>query len=97
VEVDNRSRQLRPGQAVDATISASGAAIGEGPVVPPDAVTFVDGKPTVFVLDGPTTVRVTPVELGASDGQDLHIRQGIQVGDRVVTNGTFELKSELFR
>lgn len=97
VEVDNRSRQLRPGQAVDAVIRAGGAAIDEGPVVPPDAVTFIDGKPTVFVLDAPNTVRVAAVELGASDGQELHIKQGLKVGEQVVTSGTFELKSELFR
>jgi membrane fusion protein, heavy metal efflux system len=97
VEVDNRSRQLRPGQAVDAIIRAVGAEVAQGPVVPPDAVTFIDGKPTVFVLESPTTVRVTPVELGASDGQDLYIKQGLKVGERVVTEGTFELKSELFR
>lgn len=97
VEVDNRSRQLRPGQAVDAVIRAGGAEVAQGPVVPPDAVTFIDGKPTVFVLESPKTVRVTPVELGASDGQELYIKQGLKVGDRVVTDGTFELKSELFR
>jgi cobalt-zinc-cadmium efflux system membrane fusion protein len=97
VEVDNRNRQLRPGQAVDAIIKAGGAAATEGPVVPPDAVTFVDGKPTVFVVESPTSVRVAAVELGATDGRDLHIKQGIKVGERVVTNGTFELKSELFR
>lgn len=97
VEVDNRSRQLRPGQAVDATIRAAGAAADQGPVVPPEAVTFIDGKSTVFVLEAPTKVRVVPVELGASDGQDLYIKQGLKVGERVVTNGTFELKSELFR
>lgn len=97
VEVDNRTRQLRPGQAVDAVIRAGGASTTEGPVVPPDAVTFVDGKPTVFVVDSPTSVRVAAVELGASDGHELHIKKGVKTGDRVVVNGTFELKSELFR
>jgi cobalt-zinc-cadmium efflux system membrane fusion protein len=97
VEVDNRDRHLRPGQAVDATIRARAAATDQGPVVPPDAVTFVDGKPTVFVLDQPTAVRVTVVELGVTDGRSLHINRGLKVGERVVTNGTFELKSELFR
>lgn len=97
IEVDNRSRQLRPGQAVDAVIRAGGAAVDEGPVVPPDAVTYVDGKPTVFVGESPTSVRVAAVELGASDGRELYIKQGVKVGERVVTNGTFELKSELFR
>lgn len=97
VEVDNRSRQLRPGQAIDAVIRAGGATIDEGPMVPPEAVTFVDGKPHVFVVDSPTSVRVSDVELGAASGQELHIRRGLKVGERVVTNGTFELKSEIFR
>ena len=97
VEVDNRNRQLRPGQAVDATIRGGAATVDEGPMVPPDAVTFVDGKPTVFVVDSPTSVRVVAVELGASDQRELHIKRGLNVGEYVVTNGTFELKSELFR
>jgi cobalt-zinc-cadmium efflux system membrane fusion protein len=97
VVVDNRSRLLRPGQAVDANIRAGGSSVDAGPVVPPDAVTYVDGKPTVFVMDTPTSVRVVPVELGATDGRELHIVRGLKVGERVVTSGTFELKSELFR
>ena len=97
VEVDNRDRNLRPGQAVDAVIRAGGATINEGPMVPPDAVTFIDGKPHVFVLDSPTSVRVVEVALGATSGQELHITRGLALGERVVTNGTFELKSEIFR
>jgi membrane fusion protein, heavy metal efflux system len=97
VEVNNSSRQLRPGQAVDAVIRAGGAGVDAGPVVPPDAVTFVDGKPTVFVVESPTSVRVTAVELGASDGQIQHVKQGVSIGQQVVSGGTFELKSELFR
>lgn len=97
VEVDNSSRQLRPGQAVDATIRANGVSVAQGPVVPPVSVTFVDGKPTVFVLDSPFSVRVAPVELGPTNGRDLYVKKGVKVGERVVVNGTFELKSELFR
>lgn len=66
-------------------------------MVPPDAVTFIDGKPTVFVVESDTSVRMAAVELGASDGRDLHIKKGVGAGERVVTSGTFELKSELFR
>ncbi|HET9954411.1 MAG TPA: efflux RND transporter periplasmic adaptor subunit [Polyangiaceae bacterium] len=97
VEVENKERLLRPGQAVDAVIRAAGASADAGPVVPPSAVTFVDGKPTIFVQDSPTSVRVASVELGASDGQGLHIKKGVEVGQKVVVDGTFELKSELFR
>lgn len=97
VEVDNRTRTLRPGQAVDAVIHARGSFVDSGAVVPPESVTFVDGRPTVFLFDSPTSVRAVSVELGFSDGRELHIKKGVSPGDRVVQQGTFELKSELFR
>jgi membrane fusion protein, heavy metal efflux system len=96
VEVDNRERRLRPGQVVDAAIKTVGAATVRGPVVPLASVILVDGSPTVFVLDTPNSVRVSPVELGASDGTRVAVR-GVEVGHRVIVTGAFELKSELFR
>jgi cobalt-zinc-cadmium efflux system membrane fusion protein len=97
IKVDNRERRLRPGQAIDATIHTSGTIIDSGVVIPPSAVTFVDGKPTVFVADSPTSVVPTEVQLGASGGQGQQIVDGLRTGQRVVVTGAFELKSELFR
>jgi len=97
VAVDNKDRLLRPGQAVDAIIRIAGATVSQGILVPPTAVTFVDGRPVVFVADTPTSVVATEVELGASNGREQQIESGIQTGQRVVIEGTFELKSELFR
>jgi cobalt-zinc-cadmium efflux system membrane fusion protein len=97
VEVDNRERKLRPGQAIDATIHVSGAAVTSGLVVAPAAVTFVDGKPTVFVADSPLSVVPTEVVLGVSGSQGQQIVEGLRAGQQIVTEGTFELKSELFR
>jgi membrane fusion protein, heavy metal efflux system len=97
VAILNKKRLLRPGQAVDAVIRTAGAAVAEGLLIPKTSVTFVDGKPTVFVLGAPNSVEATEVELGASDGKDQHIVEGLHTGQRVVVGGTFELKSELFR
>ena len=97
VAVGNKLRKLRPGQAVDATIRTAGAAISEGLLVPRSAVTFIDGKPTVFVADAPNSVAAAEVVLGASNGKDQQIVDGIQAGQKVVVGGIFELKSELFR
>lgn len=96
VEVDNRPRGLRPGQSVSALIRASGPA-REGLSVPQSAVTYVDGKPTVFVAETDTRVLPTEVELGASDGKSQEVLGGLREGQQVVAEGVFALKSELFR
>lgn len=97
IEVENYDRKLRVGQAVQATIHSSGGASQQRTVAPTSAVTFVDGKPTVFVASGANAVRVVNVELGASDADETEILSGLKESDRIVTDGAFALKSELFR
>lgn len=97
IDIDNKARQLRPGQAVTAEIESSKGAQRPVLLVPHPAVTVVDGQPTVFVSDTPTSVRAVPVELGATNGEEQQIISGIQEGQFVVSSGVFALKSELFR
>jgi membrane fusion protein, heavy metal efflux system len=97
IEIDNRARQLRPGQAVTAQIHASHGSAKPVLVVPTTAVTVVDGQPTVFVSDGPTAVRAVPVQLGQTNGDEQHVMSGLKSGQRIITKGVFALKSELFR
>lgn len=97
VEVNNEQRELRAGQAVSAKIQASGAQRAAVAQVPLQSITYVDGKPTVFVAETDLRIIVTPVELGDADGEDRHIVSGVSVGQQVVTSGVFALKSELFR
>lgn len=97
IEVENYDRKLRVGQAVQAIIHSSGGASQPRTVAPTSAITFVDGKPTVFVASGPNAVRVVGVELGTSDADETEILTGLKEADRIVTEGAFALKSELFR
>lgn len=97
IEVENRDRKLRVGQAVQAAIHSSGGAHSKLPIVPTAAITFVDGKPTVFVSAGPDAVRVVSVKLGANDGDETEVLTGLTENDEIVTEGAFALKSELFR
>ncbi len=97
IEVENRDRKLRVGQAVQAIIHSSGGNLAKRPIVPTAAITFVDGKPTVFVTSGPNAVRVVSVRLGANDGDETEVVEGLKEGDEIVTEGAFALKSELFR
>lgn len=96
VKVDNRGRALRPGQSVAARIHASGPARA-ALSVPSGAVTYVDGKPTVFVAEGDHRVTPTEVVLGATDGREQEILSGLVEGASVVSEGVFALKSELYR
>lgn len=97
IEIDNRARKLRPGQAVTAEIHASQGSAKPVLVVPSTAVTVVDGQPTVFVTDRPTAVRAVPVQLGQTNGDQQQVTSGLKQGQRVVSKGVFALKSELFR
>jgi len=97
IEVENKDRKLRVGQAVQATIHTSGGGLAPRPIVPTSAITFVDGKPTVFVAAGPNAVRVATVQLGANDDDETEILSGLAATDEIVTDGAFALKSELFR
>ncbi len=97
VRVDNKQRKLRPGQAVDAVIRVAAAAVRGGLVIPNSAIAYIDGKPTVFVVEQPNSVTVTEVELGASTESEQQVLSGLKPGQMVVAAGTFELKSELFR
>jgi len=97
VEIENRERRLRAGQAVNASIHASAGGARERTLVPTTALTFVDGKPTLFVVSGEHRVRVASVEIGANNGAQTEIVKGVEPGEAVVSDGVFALKSELFR
>lgn len=97
IEVDNRNRRLRAGQAVRATIQAGAAKKTAALLVPTPAVVYVDGSPLLFVALGPTLVRVARVRLGPSDEDETEIVEGIAETDEVVVSGAAALKGELFR
>lgn len=97
IEVENRDHRLRVGQAVKAHIHSSGGPPALRPTIPSRAITFVDGKPTVFVRAGSSSVRVVSVSTGDSDGASTEILSGITGEEQIVTDGAFALKSELFR
>ena len=87
---------LRPGQSVMGTIHTSARAEATL-VLPRDAVTSVDGKWTVFAAHDETSVEPRSIVLGRQDGDEVEIVKGLKKGERVVSNGVFALKSEIFR
>lgn len=65
--------------------------------VPNSAVQEIDNKPVVFVQRGPEEFEQRSVKLGSRGDRSTEILEGLKSGDRVVTNGTLQLKFEAQR
>jgi cobalt-zinc-cadmium efflux system membrane fusion protein len=98
VQVENPERRLRPGMFAQVRIAATAASGQERPAaVPQTAVQDLEGKPVVFVPGrraGEFIARMVTVGPPAGDTM-VTITDGLRLGDRIVTRGAFQLKSEL--
>ena len=92
VVVDNSGNVLRPGQFVTATVY--GKASQAGIVLPDNAVQFVDGRSVVFIFDG-EDFEMKPVVIGLRESGKVEILSGIDVGQKVVVKGAFDLKAKI--
>jgi cobalt-zinc-cadmium efflux system membrane fusion protein len=95
IEVDNAEDHLHPGQFVEAEIST-----GEGPpvlAVPSEAITLIDGKSSVFLIEDDHELHPQVVEVGISAGGWTEIRGGIGEGDQIAASGVFFIKSLLLK
>ncbi len=90
--VDNAEDDLRPGLFVAAMIYGKAA---EGAlVIPAEAVQTVNGKSCVFINDG-ADYELCPVILGRGNADHVEILSGLHPGDKVVTQGAFDLKAKV--
>jgi RND family efflux transporter MFP subunit len=60
--------------------------------LPNSAITEINGKPVVFVKDAAERYTISYVQLGDNNGTYTSILKGVNEGDRVVTNATYQLK-----
>jgi membrane fusion protein, heavy metal efflux system len=98
LEFENRQGQLSLGQLVTARIVGDGhRGAPEVLAVPRNAVERIEGRPVVFVARDAGAFQQRPVELGASGGELVEIRNGLAEGELVAVDGAFLLKSELLR
>lgn len=97
VVIDNTDGLLRPGMFARATIETSSDGGEEALVMPRDAVQRVNDEPVAFVERKAGTYEMREVELGRELGDSVEVRSGIAAGERVVTRGSFYLKSTLLK
>ncbi len=98
IQFDNQSGLFRPGQFVTATLHGDPSrSLQEVLTVPRSAVLTSEGKVLVFVADGRGGFVRRRIELGASGGGQVEVRSGLSLGEQVVVDGAFLLKSEMLR
>ena len=98
IEVPNRGEALKAGMFVQVGFQAgTGAATGEELVVPSTAVQRLGDRTIVFIpKEGENGVfEVRDVEIGSLIEGYHRVVNGVALGDRVVTKGSFTLKTQL--
>jgi len=80
---------------VRAAFAATGSSERTVPVVPGSAVQNINGEQIVFVATAdPNVFELRSVRLGVESDGRYQVLEGLTVGDRVVTNGSFMLRAE---
>jgi RND family efflux transporter MFP subunit len=96
VELDNPGRTLKIGMYVNAAFGTGGTAERTVPVVPAAALQNIGDRKAVFVAtDRPNVFTIKYIRAGADINGRVTVLEGLNVGDRVVTDGSFLLRAEL--
>ncbi|MBK8148501.1 MAG: efflux RND transporter periplasmic adaptor subunit [Acidobacteria bacterium] len=95
VELANPERILKLGMYVRVAFGALGDAERTMPVVPASAVQNIGGRQIVFVAtEDKSKFELRAVRLGPETNGRMTVLEGLQVGDRIVTEGSFMLRAE---
>jgi Cu(I)/Ag(I) efflux system membrane fusion protein len=95
VELPNPNRALKIGMYVRVALSSSGGAERTVPVISSSAVQNINGQQIVFVPTADANIfELRPVRLGAESDGRYQVLEGLTVGDKVVSNGSFALRAE---
>jgi membrane fusion protein, heavy metal efflux system len=95
IELANPGQMLKIGMYVNvafATISGSESTVA---VIPKAAVQIINNQQVVFMATNEANVFIyRPVRLGPEANGYYSVFEGVQVGDRIVTDGSFMLRAE---
>ncbi len=93
-DVSNSDGRLRPEMFAEVTLVTDEQSVLS---VPRSAVQQVGSQAVVFVVRGPRRFESREVTLGQSSSEYIQVVTGLAVGDDVVTQGSYALKSEYLR
>lgn len=98
IAVPNPGERLRTGMFVEVGLqTGTNAEGGEDLVVPTVAIQRLGEKTVVFIpkTDEPGEFEVREIETGGETGGYTRVREGLKLGETVVTKGSFTLKTQL--
>jgi RND family efflux transporter MFP subunit len=95
IELANPGQALKLGMYVNVALATIGGSESTTPVVPVAAVQNINNQQVVFVATGnPNVFAMRPVRLGPESNGRYSVLEGLNVGDRIVTDGSFLLRAE---
>ncbi len=92
-EVANLTGQLKPREYVEVALTWSGPPVVTVPIT---AITTIEKTRGLF-LETDGGYAFVPIEAGREGGGWIEIRRGVKDGDRIVTDGVFDLKNVLLK
>ena len=95
IEVDNSGGKLKPGMFADVEIVTT--VLQDVIVIPDTAIQTDEDKPVIFVALDDNRFEKRPVKLGMEQHGRAQVLEGLKVGEKVVTEGSFILKSEMLK
>jgi multidrug efflux pump subunit AcrA (membrane-fusion protein) len=94
-ELSNPGQALKIGMDVNVVFAALGGLAATTPVVPVAAVQNINNQQVVFMSpNDPNVFVMRPVRLGPESGGFYTVMEGLNVGDRIVTDGSFMPRAE---
>jgi len=97
VVLDNADGALKPGMFAAVKLAGSTGEAREGLFVPAAAVQRDGDDAIVFVPVGERQFQLRQIEIGVRTDDWVEVTHGLAPGERVVTSGSFQLKSEARR
>ena len=95
IELANPGQVLKIGMYVNVVFGALGLAEKTAPIVPKDAVQTIGNQQYVFVVtENPNEFILRPIRLGPESNGFYPVIEGVNAGDRLVTQGSFLLRAE---
>jgi len=89
-ELNNPDSDFKIGEFVNIRVFAKGSS--NKIALPNAAFTEINGKPVVFIKDAAETYSLSYVQIGENNGTYTSIIKGVEEGERVVVNGSYQLK-----
>lgn len=95
IEVDNADLRLKPGMFADVEITTNMAE--NVPIISDAALQTFEDQQIVFVDLGGNRFQKRAVKLGLEQNGHVQVLEGVKLGEGVVTDGSFILKSEMLK